>query len=244
MLIGGRPGATLSGCHVTCHVRCVRPLRFPRLNPDTVLDRPLDQRLARWLVRPFVATALHPNHLTLLSLMFGLSSGLLFALAGEAWAGLAATLFMLAVFTDHTDGELARLSGKCSAFGHNFDFVVGGINYTCLFVGLGIGLARGELGQLALLLGVLAGLCNPLITTLRMRLDTRFGKAAVAHPRMGPIEIEDIIYLIGPLAWWGKIKIFFLVFSLGTVGYLLWTVTQYVGWKRGGTQGGDDSHAG
>ncbi len=188
-------------------------------------------------------TRLHPNHLTVLCLAAGVSAGLLFAFAVETHAKLAATFFMLAVLIDHTDGELARMSGKCSPFGHKFDFVVGGINYTCLFASLGIGLGRGELGGFALMLGLAAGLANPFITILRMHMDARFGKIAVEHPRMGLIEIEDIIYLIGPFAWLGHIATFFVIFGLGALGYLAWTIMQYFHWQLGRSQPEDDAHA-
>ena len=190
--------------------------------------RSWDQRLAHILVKPLVATPIHPNHLTGLSFAFGLTAAVLFALGGPASVNWAAGLFMFAVFLDHTDGELARLAGKTSAFGHRFDSIVNASNYTMLFIGIGIGLSVGEMGSGALALGFAAGLCNPVILVLRIGLEGRHGAKAVAHPHYAGVEIEDLIYLIGPITWAGGLEYFFLAYGFGTFGYLAWTLWEAV----------------
>ena len=186
--------------------------------------RSWDQRLAYILVKPLAATPIHPNHLTGLSFAFGLTAAVLFALGGPASVNWAAGLFMFAVFLDHTDGELARMAGKTSAFGHRFDSIVNAANYTMLFIGIGIGLSAGEMGSGALALGFAAGLSNPVILVLRIGLEGRDGAKAVAHPRYAGVEIEDLIYLIGPITWAGGLEYFFLAYGFGTFGYLAWTL--------------------
>lgn len=179
-----------------------------------------DQRLARVLVRPLVPTPVHPNHLTGLSFVLGLAAAVLFARGGAAAVDLAAGLFMVAVFLDHTDGELARQAGKSSAFGKRFDSAVNASNYTMLFVGLGIGLSAGPMGGWALVLGLAAGLCNPVIFFLLIVLERRGGAKATAHSRYAGVEAEDLVYLIGPITWLGGLDYFFLAYGLGTFGYL------------------------
>ena len=186
--------------------------------------RSWDQRLAHILVKPLAATPIHPNHLTGLSFAFGLTAAVLFARGGPASVNWAAGLFMFASFLDHTDGELARLAGKTSVFGHRFDSIVNASNHTMLFIGIGIGLSAGEMGSGALALGFAAGLCNPVILVLRIGLEGRSGAKAVAHPRYAGVEIEDIIYLIGPITWAGGLEYFFLAYGFGTFGYLAWTL--------------------
>ncbi|MFO1436036.1 MAG: CDP-alcohol phosphatidyltransferase family protein [Gammaproteobacteria bacterium] len=193
---------------------------------------PYDQRLARWLVRPLVNTQVHPNHLTALSFVLGAIAAALFAFGGAGAVNLAAGVYVLAVFTDHTDGELARQSGKTSPLGHKLDFIVGGLNYTLLFCGIGIGQLSGELGVPGLLLGLAAGLSNPFILYLRLKLDERWGKKAWAHPAAAGFELEDFIYLIGPITWILGLKYFFVPYALGTLGYLFWTIIEYRRWVR------------
>jgi len=186
---------------------------------------PWDQRLARLLVRPFKNTPLHPNHLTTLTLILGQCAAWTFAFAIEmAW--LAALLYMLAVFSDHMDGELARMTGKTSSFGHHFDYIVGGINYTTLFIGIGLGLQDSALGIWAIILGFSAGLSNPFILYMRMAMESRYGGQAVEHPGYAGFEIEDFIYLIGPITWCAGIVYFFIPYALGNIAYLAWTITE------------------
>ncbi len=187
-----------------------------------------DQRLVRAVVRPLARTPVRPNHVTALGLVVGLAAAGLFATGSEAAADVAAGLFMLVLFIDHADGELARLTGKTTTFGERFDSLVGSANFTALFIGLGYGLSGGPLGGTALGLGLAAGLANPVITALRMAMRRRFGKAAVAHPARFGIEIEDFMYLIGPATWLGALAYFFVLFGLGTLGYLGWTVWRYL----------------
>jgi len=189
---------------------------------------PYDQQLARRLIRPFSGTALHPNHLTTLTLLLGIASALLFAFSLSDMAWLAALLYMLAVFSDHLDGELARMDNKTSRFGHHYDYVVGGLNYTMLFVSTGYGLYHATGQSSLLILGLLAGFSNPVILIMRMRMETLFGAEAVEHPGFAGFEIEDFVYLIGPITWLFGIKMFFIPFALGTLGYLAWTTTNYI----------------
>jgi phosphatidylglycerophosphate synthase len=189
---------------------------------------PYDQRLARIIIRPFARTPLTPNMVTGISFALGLASAFTFAFVVETMAGWAALLFMLAVLTDHMDGELARMTGKTSTTGHHLDYIVGTLNYAALFIGLGVGLSHGPWGYQALALGLTVGIANPVICGLRMLMDSRHGAEAVEHPSAGGFEIEDFIYLIGPIAWLGWIEYFFLVYGLGTFGYLIFTILSLV----------------
>lgn len=198
-------------------------------------NKALDQQLAHFLISPFRNTPLRPNHLTTLTLCLGLTAAWLFLAALEDLAWLAALIYMLAVFSDHLDGELARITGRTSSFGHDYDYIIGGINYMCLYVSIGIGL-HASAGNWTLLLGLLAGLSNPLITFLRMKMEHDFGEKSVEHPRFGVFEIEDFIYLIGPITWLAGVIYFFVPYALGAIGYLLWTAWTYYRYQR------DDDH--
>lgn len=188
---------------------------------------PWDQRLARVAVRALAPTPVHPCHVTALGLGAGLSAAALFATGSTSAAGAAAGLFMLVLFLDHADGELARLTGKATTFGERFDFFTGGANYTALFIGIGVGLSQGPLGHPALVLGLAAGLAQPVVMALRMVMKRRFGRTAIAHPGRAGWELEDAMYLIGPVTWLGGLQYFFVVFALGALGYLGWTIWEF-----------------
>ena len=111
-------------------------------------NKPWDAQLAAALVRPFIHSRIvHPNHFTALRLLVGGAGAFCFASGGHA--NLAAGLVVASNFLDHTDGELARESGKTSRFGHYFDLISDALVTVGLFAGIGVGLAHGPLGHIA-----------------------------------------------------------------------------------------------
>ena len=83
-------------------------------------------------VRPGVKLLAHtpitPNHLTTVRLLTGVVSAGLFAVGGSLWSYWGAALFLLSMLSDRADGELARISGKSSAWGHTYDLVTDAIS--------------------------------------------------------------------------------------------------------------------
>ena len=57
------------------------------------------------------------------------------------WSNIAALLLILSNFLDHSDGELARMSGKTSRIGHLYDLASDAAVTILLFVAIGIGVA-------------------------------------------------------------------------------------------------------
>ncbi|MGH8715773.1 MAG: CDP-alcohol phosphatidyltransferase family protein, partial [Burkholderiales bacterium] len=136
-------------------------------------------RFVRVGVRPLVHTPVAPNHLTTLRLLTGLGASAMFAVGGPAALAWGAGVFVLSVLLDRADGELARQSGKRSAFGHKYDLVTDGLCNALVFIGLGIGLSGGSpLEWRAIPMGVLAGLAVAAILFLTLRLEALRGERA------------------------------------------------------------------
>ena len=77
-----------------------------------VTQRPWDARLARRLVTPLKDSRATPNHLTTVRLAVGLAAAAAFLPGTYGWTNIGALLMVLSNFLDHTDGELARISGR------------------------------------------------------------------------------------------------------------------------------------
>ena len=187
---------------------------------------PWDQRLARPLARLLARTPATPNQVTTFSLALGVAGGAMLALGGSA-APWGALLYMLAQFTDHIDGELARMTGQISEFGHNYDHVSGGIFEFTLFCGIGFGLDAGALGGWGPVLGLIAALSVAVTVAVRMAIYRRFGGAAIDQPSWGGFEIEDIMYIVGPVAWFGALAPFLVLASIGTPIFMIVTIREY-----------------
>src|ERR1700728_3192956 len=103
--------------------------------------RPWDARLARWLVAPLKDSRVTPNHLTTVRLAVGLAAAAAFLPGTYGWSNLGALLLVAANFLDHTDGELARMSGKTSRIGHVYDLASDAVVTILLFIAIGVGVA-------------------------------------------------------------------------------------------------------
>ncbi|RMF82238.1 MAG: CDP-alcohol phosphatidyltransferase family protein [Nitrospirae bacterium] len=188
---------------------------------------PFDARLARWLVRPLAATRVTPNHLTTLRLLLGLAAAAGVA-AGTPRAALAgAWLFALSNLADHTDGELARLTGQSTPWGHRYDLACDVGVHALFFAALGWGLRAGPLGAWAPLLGLAAGGSVATIFALRMGIEGRLGKAGARLPALAGFEIEDCLYLVPLVAHAGGLPLLLGGAAAGAPLFALWLVRAY-----------------
>jgi archaetidylinositol phosphate synthase len=174
-------------------------------------------------VRPLVRSAITPNQITTLGLAVGLLAALLYA-QGNWAVHLGAACFVLSFWLDHADGELARMTGRTSPFGHYCDLAAGGCVLVAVFVGIGIGTADGALGAWAPMLGAAAGLATAAIFVLRMELERRAGKTAVRQPNLLGFELEDLMYLLGPVTWLGVLQPFLLLAGIGAPLFALFVL--------------------
>lgn len=81
------------------------------------------------------AMRVHPNIITLLSLLTGLLSGIVFAMGYWIWAAL---IFHFTCFCDCLDGKVARYCGLTSEFGAKLDGVADSSRKPSSFLGVGI----------------------------------------------------------------------------------------------------------
>jgi phosphatidylglycerophosphate synthase len=189
---------------------------------------PLDQRLASILVRPLAKTSITPNQITGFSLVLSLAGAGMFAWGEGPAHHWGAGIFMISRFIDHMDGELARLTGQTSRFGYFFDGIVGVIAYAALFIGMGIGLWRGGGELWTIILPVVAGIAITVNAALQFRMEATLDNPPPTYPSWGPFELEDGIYLIGPIVWLGYLYPLFLIGCFGTIAYLTIRTAQAV----------------
>jgi phosphatidylglycerophosphate synthase len=191
---------------------------------------PWDARLARRLVTPLIHSWVTPNHLTTLRLGVGLAAAAAFIPGSYGWSNFAAFLLVLSNFLDHTDGELARMSGKTSRIGHLYDLASDAAVTILLFIAIGVGIAAKhgtELGLPPAILGLAAGTAIALIFYLRLRIEKLLGKAATQLASLGGFETEDVLYLL-PLATLSNALVpLLLAASICAPLYAVWVVIDY-----------------
>lgn len=201
---------------------------FSRSVPVT--QRPWDARLARRLVTPLKDSRATPNHLTTVRLAFGLAAAAAFLPGTYGWTNIAALLLVLSNFLDHTDGELARISGKSSRIGHIYDLASDAVVTILVFMAIGIGVGA-RVGSLLLLppalLGLVTGSAIALIFYLRMRIEAMGGKAASQQASLGGFETEDVLYLLPLVTLFDGLTPFLIAASVGAPLFAAWVVFDY-----------------
>lgn len=192
--------------------------------------RPWDARLARGLVRPLSSSAVTPNHLTSVRLAFGVAAALAFVQGGYGWMNLGALLIVVSNFLDHTDGELARMSGKSTRLGHWYDLASDAAVTILLFASLGIGVGTRAARLLSVppvVLGLIAGCAVALIFYLRMRIEELAGKAGSQQAQAGGFETEDVLYLVPLVTLLNGERALLAAAAIGTPLFALWVLHDY-----------------
>jgi phosphatidylglycerophosphate synthase len=197
---------------------------------DTPSTAPWDVRLARRLVTPLKNSWVTPNYLTTVRLCVGLAAAAALAQGSYGWSNLGAVLLILSNFLDHTDGELARISGKSSRIGHVYDLASDAVVTILLFLAIGVGVDAGPDANLplpALALGLISGTAVALIFYLRMRIEELGGKAASRQTAAGGFETEDVLYLLPLVTLCDGVLPFLIAASIGAPLFAIWVVVDY-----------------
>jgi phosphatidylglycerophosphate synthase len=186
--------------------------------------------LALWLVRPLRDSWVTPNHLTTVRLLVGLVACAAFMPGGYGWSNIGALLLVLSNFLDHTDGELARLSGKSSRIGHLYDLASDALVTIALFVSIGVGVAATSKADFELppaLLGAIAGIAISVIFFLRMRIEDALGKSATRQASFGGFETEDVLYLMPLAALTNTLAPLLVIASIVAPLFAAWVAVDY-----------------
>ena len=189
--------------------------------------RPWDARLARRLVAPLKNSRVSPNHLTSVRLLVGLAAAAAFLPGAYGWSNAGAVLLAVSNFLDHSDGELARISGKSSRIGHLYDLASDAVVTIAAFIAIGVGVGAHSKAVGPPVLGCVAGCAIALIFYLRMRIEERVGKAATLQASLGGFETEDVLYLL-PIATLCDGTVPLLVAAAACAPlYAVWVVFEY-----------------
>ena len=200
---------------------------------------PWDARLARALVRPLRCSPITPNHLTTVRLAFGIAAAGAFMRGSYAWMNLGAVLLAVSNFLDHTDGELARISGKTSRVGHWYDLASDAVVTILLFtaIGVGVGTRSARVLQVPpLALGTIAGIAIALIFFLRAHIEEMAGKATSKQASVGGFETEDVLYLLPLVTLCNGATPFLVAAAIGAPLFAVWVVFDYRCVLRGYTR--------
>ena len=190
-------------------------------------------RLVRPPTRVLARTSVTPNQLTTLRLLAGLGAATAYAIGEPLWTFLGGIFFLLSVALDRADGELARITGVTTEWGHRFDLVCDAVVNAALFIGIGIGLRASALGLWSMPLGLLAGLSVAAVLGLVVQMEIREGKSKPAFEGAGGFDPDDAILAVPFAMWfgWGE-----PLLVAAAIGALAFTVFAYLRLRLHGTR--------
>ncbi len=186
-------------------------------------------KLSRVIVLPLLNTPVTPNQLTAVRLASGLGAAVLFAL-GPQWHVTGAVAFVFSMLLDRADGELARMTGCTTSWGHTFDLVSDGLCNAAVFVGIGIGARGGILGLWAVPVGVLAGLSVAAILWLVIRIEARQGARAAELGSAAGFDPDDAMLAVPVAMLLGWVDPLLLAAGIGAP---LFALFMFVRFQRG-----------
>ncbi len=171
--------------------------------------------IARFCVKPLVGSPITPNHITTIRLLMGLVACAAFAVGERSWDIWGGLLWVLSAFLDRADGELARISGLTSKWGYIYDNICDAVLHPLFFLTIGIGLRNSFLGSWAIVMGLVAGLSEAVVTQLVLATEQQTDSGKKVFPRIGPFDIDDVYYLFGPVAWFNALLPLLIGASIG-----------------------------
>jgi len=186
-------------------------------------------KIARVCILPLVNTPITPNHLTTLRLITGVAACGLFAIGTTEWNLYGGILWILSTFLDRADGELARVSGKISPWGHKYDYFSDVFVTALFFIGIGIGLRNTifwnvELGLWTIVMGIYATAGVITAEILAEKIDrARKDTGEKAYAGFAGFDFDDVLYLFAPVVWLNLHQPFLIGASVGAPVFALLT---------------------
>ncbi|MEK9724586.1 MAG: CDP-alcohol phosphatidyltransferase family protein, partial [Rhodospirillaceae bacterium] len=169
-------------------------------------------------------TPVTPNHLTAGRLVSGVAACTCFGVGEREWDIWGGWLWLFSAFLDRADGELARVSGKTSPGGHKFDLFCDVTVTSLFFLGAGVGLRHGVLGDWAILLGVMGALgvfAAEVFAEIIDQMNKDTGEKA--YPGFAGFDFDDVLYLFAPVVWLGWQMPFVVGASVGAPAFAVLT---------------------
>lgn len=186
-------------------------------------------KIARVCILPLVNSPITPNHLTAIRLITGVTACGLFAIGTTEWNLYGGCLWILSAFMDRADGELARVSGKTSPWGHKFDYFSDVFITALFFFGIGIGLRDStllniNLGLWTIVMGVTASAGVIAAEILAEIIDqSQKDTGDKAYAGFAGFDFDDVLYLFAPVVWLNLHLPFLIGASVGAPIFALLT---------------------
>ena len=109
---------------------------------DGFISRKLNRKISIWITKLLVKTSILPSHLSILSFIVAVLSGVAFSMGTWVYSILGGIFAQLSSIIDSCDGELARLKFRDTPFGAFYDSILDRYADGFILLGMVIGLLK------------------------------------------------------------------------------------------------------
>ena len=173
----------------------------------------VNRRISIYITKLLLHTPITGNQVTLLWILLGVASGILFSFGNYWYSIVAALLINLSEELDYVDGEVARYRGTSSPLGHYLDILGHIIVYPTLFMGIAYGIYNNFHNPIIFIFGCSAFLCFTLVPNYmslsvshilqaHRKESAKKTEGVIKQPQLNRIKlpnllskIADVIYL-------------------------------------------------
>lgn len=196
----------------------------------------INRKISLAVTRQLMHTNITPNHMTWVSMMFGLAGAACFLSPSYNMQLWGALFFLLHSILDGCDGELARLKFMESRRGGIFDFWADNIVHVAVFTAMGVGWAAHSPESLWPWLCAALAVGGTAISATLVYFHTMHAKkeegplytsVSAADDKSAVVRIadtlsrRDFIYLVLLLALFGQTHWFLIMAAIGAPVYAL-----------------------
>ncbi len=164
----------------------------------------VNRRISIYITKLLLHTPITGNQVTLLWILLGVASGILFSFGNYWYSIVAALLINLSVELDYVDGEVARYREATSAFGRYLDICGHVIVYPTLFMGIAYGVYNIFHNPIIFIFGCSAFLFFTLvpgymslivsrILQAHRKEDAKKTEGAVKQPQLNGIKMPNLL---------------------------------------------------
>ena len=121
-----------------------------------IIDRYIIRKISGFITGFLIRTPVTPNQVTIISLILGIISGILFSFAGHTYVIIAGVTYFLSTIFDQCDGEVARIRHMESESGRAFDIIVDSIVNAAIVAGITFALYKTSGSGFIIIIGILA----------------------------------------------------------------------------------------
>jgi len=185
---------------------------------DAWFNRPIGRLFSKVLIR----TAITPNQISICATILGVFAGWLLAGGNYRDAIWGALLLQVSAIIDCVDGDVARIAFKETSIGKWLDIVGDQVVHIAVFVGLGVGLWRPEVGATVIGLAASAsiGVVISFIVVLRGMLLPKNRENVLLQKLIDKTTNRDFSVILLALAIADQLTLFLWMVGIGV--HLFW----------------------